>query len=84
MDSAQRRKSPRRFSGRALDASPRAPREFFHSLDGANRYAVLFPYSNGEEGVENAWARKIREFVDMLERNENIQFNSRKTRRQSE
>lgn len=53
----------------ALDASPGA-REFFQSLDGANRYAVLFRIQAVKK-VETR-ARKIGEFVEMLERNEKI------------
>lgn len=53
----------------ALDASPRA-RDFFHSIDGANRYAVLFRIQTVKKAETRA--RKIREFVEMLERNETI------------
>jgi uncharacterized protein YdeI (YjbR/CyaY-like superfamily) len=63
----------------ALDASPRA-REFFESLDGANRYAVLFRIQTVKKAETRA--RKIREFVEMLERNERI-HEPRKTRRPS-
>jgi uncharacterized protein YdeI (YjbR/CyaY-like superfamily) len=53
----------------ALDASPRA-REFFLSLDKTNRYAILFRIQT----VKKATTRtaKIRQFVEMLERNERI------------
>ena len=54
---------------KALDASPRA-REFFQSLDGANRYAVLFRIQTVK--MAETRARKIREFVEMLERSETI------------
>jgi uncharacterized protein YdeI (YjbR/CyaY-like superfamily) len=63
----------------ALDASPRA-REFFESLDGANRYAVLFRIQTVKKAETRA--RKIRAFVEMLERNERI-HEPRKTRRPS-
>lgn len=53
----------------ALNASSRA-REFFDSLDGANRYAVLFRIQTVKKAETRA--RKIREFVEMLERNEKI------------
>jgi uncharacterized protein YdeI (YjbR/CyaY-like superfamily) len=53
----------------ALDASPRA-REFFQVLDGANRYAVLFRIQTAKKAETRA--RKIREFVAMLERHETI------------
>ncbi len=63
----------------ALDASPRA-REFFQALDGANRYAVLFRIQTVKKAETRA--RKIREFVAILERNERI-HQPRKTRRLS-
>ena len=53
----------------ALNASSRA-RKFFHSLDGANRYAVLFRIQTVKKAETRA--RKIREFIEMLERNERI------------
>jgi uncharacterized protein YdeI (YjbR/CyaY-like superfamily) len=53
----------------ALDASPRA-REFFQSLDRANRYAVLFRIQTAKKAV--ARAAKIRQFVEMLERKQRI------------
>ena len=61
----------------ALDANPRA-REFFPALDGANRYAVLFRIQTVKKAETRA--RKIREFVAMLERRETI-HEPRKTRR---
>ena len=54
---------------RALDASPRA-HEFFRSLDGANRYALLFRIQTVKRAETRA--RRIREFVEMLERREKI------------
>jgi uncharacterized protein YdeI (YjbR/CyaY-like superfamily) len=63
----------------SLDASPRA-REFFQSLDRANRYAVLFRIQTVK--LAETRARKIREFVEMLERNETI-HQPRTSRRQS-
>ena len=53
----------------ALNASPRA-RKFFEDLDGANRYAMLFRIQTVKKAETRA--RKIREFVAMLERNETI------------
>lgn len=53
----------------ALDASPRA-REFFQRLDRANRYAVLFRIQTVKKAETRA--RKIVEFVGMLERGERI------------
>jgi uncharacterized protein YdeI (YjbR/CyaY-like superfamily) len=61
----------------ALDANLGA-REFFQSLDGANRYAVLFRIQMVKKAETRA--RKIREFVEMLERKETI-HPPRKSRR---
>jgi uncharacterized protein YdeI (YjbR/CyaY-like superfamily) len=54
---------------KALDANSQA-RTFFESLDGANRYAVLFRIQTVKRAETRA--RKIREFVEMLERNQKI------------
>jgi uncharacterized protein YdeI (YjbR/CyaY-like superfamily) len=61
----------------ALDANPTA-RDFFQSLDGANRYAVLFRIQT----VKRAETRsaKVRQFVEMLARHERI-HEPRKARR---
>ena len=67
-DSPKSAKVPEDFQA-ALDASPRA-HEFFQSLDGANRYAVLFRIQTVKKAETRA--RKIREFVEMLERREKI------------
>jgi uncharacterized protein YdeI (YjbR/CyaY-like superfamily) len=61
----------------ALNANAQA-REFFHSLDGANRYALLFRIQTVKKAETRA--RKIREFIGMLERNEKI--HEPRTRRQ--
>jgi|GEM_PF-230026 len=61
----------------ALNASPRA-RDFFRTLDGANRYAVLFRIQTVKK--EETRVRKIREFVEMLERKQKI-HEPRKPRR---
>jgi len=53
----------------ALNANSRA-RDFFNSLDGANRYAVLFRIQTVKKAETRA--RKVREFIEMLERNETI------------
>jgi uncharacterized protein YdeI (YjbR/CyaY-like superfamily) len=53
----------------ALDANPRAG-EFFRGLDRANRYAVLFRIQTVKKAETRA--RKIVEFVAMLERGERI------------
>ena len=63
----------------ALDGNARAD-EFFRGLDGANRYAVLFRIQTVKKAETRA--RKIREFVEMLERNETI-HEPRKGRAQS-
>lgn len=54
---------------KALDASPRAA-TFFATLTGANRYAIL--YRIGAVKRAETRARKIAEFVAMLERGETI------------
>lgn len=53
----------------ALDANPRA-REFFATLNGRNRYAILFRIQNVKKAETRA--RKIEEFVGMLSRGETI------------
>jgi uncharacterized protein YdeI (YjbR/CyaY-like superfamily) len=53
----------------ALDANPKAA-AFFASLKGANRYAIL--YRIGAVKTSEARARKITQFVAMLERGETI------------
>jgi uncharacterized protein YdeI (YjbR/CyaY-like superfamily) len=60
----------------ALDANPRA-KAFFERLDSANRYAVLFRIQTVKKAETRA--RKIQQFVEMLERNETI-HPARKTR----
>jgi uncharacterized protein YdeI (YjbR/CyaY-like superfamily) len=54
---------------RELDASPAAA-EFFASLDGANRYAIL--YRLDEAKKPETRQRRLRKFVAMLERGEKI------------
>jgi len=54
---------------RALDANPKAA-DFFATLTGANRYAIL--YRIGAVKTAEARARKIALFVAMLERGETI------------
>lgn len=53
----------------ALDGNPRAA-QFFATLKGANRYAIL--YRIGSVKRPDTRARKIAEFVAMLERGETI------------
>ena len=53
----------------ALDANPRA-KAFFETIDRANRYAVLWRIQNVKKAETRA--RKIREFIEMLERGEKI------------
>jgi uncharacterized protein YdeI (YjbR/CyaY-like superfamily) len=62
----------------ALDANPRA-HEFFKTLDSANRYAVLFRIQTAKKAETRA--RKIEEFVAMLQRNERIHEPRRQPRR---
>lgn len=67
-DSAKGAEVPKDFQA-ALDASPRAG-EFFLGLDRANRYAMLFRIQTVKKAETRA--RKIAEFVGMLERGERI------------
>jgi uncharacterized protein YdeI (YjbR/CyaY-like superfamily) len=67
-DSPKGSKIPPDFQS-ALDANPRA-RDFFASLDGANRYAVLFRIQTVKRTETRT--RKIAEFIEMLERHERI------------
>jgi uncharacterized protein YdeI (YjbR/CyaY-like superfamily) len=67
-DSPKGAKVPEDFQ-LALDASPQA-RDCFQSLDGANRYAVLFRIQTVKKAETRT--RKIREFIEMLERNERL------------
>jgi uncharacterized protein YdeI (YjbR/CyaY-like superfamily) len=53
----------------ALDASPRA-KAFFATLDKANRYAILWRIQTVKKAETRA--RKIAQFVEMLERKEKI------------
>ncbi len=67
-DSPKGARVPQDFQS-ALDACPRA-QKFFQSLDGANRYAVLFRIQTAKKAETRA--RKIQEFVAMLNRGERI------------
>lgn len=67
-DSPSRATVPEDFQ-LALNASPRAM-EFFNLLDRANRYAILFRIQNVKRA--ETCARKIREFITMLEKREKI------------
>jgi uncharacterized protein YdeI (YjbR/CyaY-like superfamily) len=53
----------------ALDGNPRA-REFFDSLDGRNRYAVLYRIQTVKMAATRE--RKIAQFVEMLARHEKV------------
>ena len=53
----------------ALGDHPRA-KEFFESLDRANRYAILFRIQNVKKAETRA--RKIKQFIEMLECHEKI------------
>jgi len=77
-DSPKAAKVPKDFQS-ALDTHPRA-RQFFESLDGANRYAVLFRIQTVKKAETRA--RKIEQFVQMLNRRERI-HEPRKARRTS-
>ena len=63
----------------ALDASTRA-RAFFVGLDSANRYAILFRIQMAKKPETRE--KKIRQFIEMLERHETI-HPARKSRRLS-
>lgn len=63
----------------ALNASKKA-QKCFENLDRANRYAVLFRIQTAKKAETRS--RKIREFVEMLERNETI-HQPRKARQRS-
>lgn len=67
-DSPSSAKVPEDFAV-ALAVSPRA-RDFFQKLDSANRYAVLFRIQTVKRPETRA--RKIREFIAMLERGDRI------------
>jgi len=60
----------------ALNSRPKA-KSFFSELDSANRYAILFRIQNAKKPETRA--RKIREFVAMLERGERIHEPRRKS-----
>jgi uncharacterized protein YdeI (YjbR/CyaY-like superfamily) len=53
----------------ALDRSP-AAREFFDSLDAANRYAILYRLQEAKKPETRE--RRLRKFIEMLERGEKI------------
>jgi uncharacterized protein YdeI (YjbR/CyaY-like superfamily) len=53
----------------ALDASPRAA-EFFATLKGANRYAILYRVSTAKRSETRA--KRIADFVEMLQRGETV------------
>jgi uncharacterized protein YdeI (YjbR/CyaY-like superfamily) len=67
-DSPKSAQVPEDFQA-ALNASPRA-REFFESLDRANRYAILFRIQTVKKAQTRI--RKIVEFIEMLKRREKI------------
>jgi uncharacterized protein YdeI (YjbR/CyaY-like superfamily) len=73
-DSPKGASVPNDFQG-ALDANRRAS-EFFATLDGANRYAVLFRIQTVKKAETRQ--RKIREFIAMLERGDRIHEPRRK------
>ena len=67
-DSPKSATVPRDFQA-ALDANPRAT-AFFETLDRANRYAVLWRIQTVKKAETRA--RKIEQFIGMLERKEKI------------
>jgi len=67
-DSPSRATVPSDFQA-ALDASPRAA-VFFKTLDRANRYAVLWRIQTAKKAETRA--RKIEQFIGMLEKEEKI------------
>jgi uncharacterized protein YdeI (YjbR/CyaY-like superfamily) len=75
-DSPKSAKIPEDFQV-AIAANPKAL-EFFESLDGANRYAVLFRIQTVKKPETRA--RKIEKFIQMLKRHETI-HEPRKPRR---
>jgi uncharacterized protein YdeI (YjbR/CyaY-like superfamily) len=77
-DSPKGAKVPEDFEA-ALQTRPRA-QEFFATLDGANRYGILFRILTVKRAETRL--RKIQEFIQMLERHERI-HEPRKARRSS-
>lgn len=53
----------------ALDASPKA-RAFFATLNGRNRYAILYRIQDAKRPETRA--KRIKDFVAMLERHETL------------
>jgi|SRR5579884_681157 len=58
----------------ALEANPKAAK-FFATLKGANRYAILYRIASAKRAETRA--RKIAEYVAMLERGQTVHGNSR-------
>jgi uncharacterized protein YdeI (YjbR/CyaY-like superfamily) len=54
---------------RELDVRP-AAREFFATLDSANRYAIVYRLEEAKK--QETRGRRLRKFVEMLERGEKI------------
>ena len=67
-DSAGKSVVPSDFQS-ALDGNARA-KEFFRTLDGRNRYAVVFRIQTAKTGATRA--KQISKFVQMLERHEKV------------
>jgi uncharacterized protein YdeI (YjbR/CyaY-like superfamily) len=53
----------------ALDANPKA-KQFFATLNGQNRYAILFRIQNVKKAETRA--KKITQFIDMLNKGEKL------------
>jgi uncharacterized protein YdeI (YjbR/CyaY-like superfamily) len=67
-DSASKATVPSDFQS-ALDSNTRA-KNFFETLDGRNRYAILFRIQTAKKAETRA--KKIAQFVQMLERHEKV------------
>ncbi len=67
-DSASKAAAPDALQS-ALDGNPRA-RDFFETLDGRNRYAILFRVQTSKKAETRA--KKIARFVQMLARHERL------------
>ena len=65
----------------ALDATPNA-KAFFETLRGANRYAIIFRVQTAKKPETRA--RRIAEYVAMLERHETIHGDAKTKRKGSD
>lgn len=67
-DSQSKASVPEDFQAE-LDRNPKA-KEFFAKLNSANRYAILWRIQTAKKAETRA--RRINQFIEMLERNETI------------